>query len=281
MPRTYLKFFCLRFQNSKLLKKEGALSQQRKKNTVGKAKQPATLGPGQKHVLCVPLSFITALLWPSTCLHVLDINELSSESPARRIVRANTADLRGPCYAPHQLPSSLLSHFFSSAAHMVTEHAQCSWSDSLTHPFLLPFISCLSSPPPLCLSDSSSLFLFLSLFKDLLYSFHSLSIALEANSQSQWVWVTRDKYNISDNACKLHTYGCMFTMHGNTHLNALRQLSIDSTCRYLWCFYFKNEIKKNPNPYTHEQARRPQLKWFWFQRLKQFDPNGLWVLRAK
>ena len=29
--------------------------EKKKKNTVGKAKQPATLGPGQKHVLCVPL----------------------------------------------------------------------------------------------------------------------------------------------------------------------------------------------------------------------------------
>lgn len=155
-------------------------------------------------------SFIAALLWPSSCLHVLEINELLSELPAWQRVRANTADLTGPCYAAHQSP------------HPASHQQPTWWMSTLSTAgqtvSSIP-LTCLSfpfCPLPLrsvCLTVRLSPSLSVSLFKALLYSFHSLSIALEANSQSQWAWVTRDKYNIAYNACKLHTYGCMFTMH--------------------------------------------------------------------
>lgn len=79
-----------------------------------------------------------------------------------------------------------------------------------SRPFLLlPFISCLSSLS-LCLTVSLSLSLSVSLlFKALLYSFHSLSIALQANSQSQWAWITQDKYNITQ---------CTQTSHIQMHV---------------------------------------------------------------
>lgn len=92
---------------------------------------------------------------------------------------------------------------FSTAAHMVNKHAQYSWSDSLIHSSYCP-----SFPVYLLLLRSVCLSLSASLFKALLYSFHSLSITLEANSLSQWAWVNQDKYDIIYNACKLHTYRC-------------------------------------------------------------------------
>lgn len=90
----------------------------------------------------------------------------------------------------------------------------------------LLFISCLSPPPapPFCLSDWSSLFFHpFCLFRALLYSFHSLCVALKANSQSQWAWVTRDKYNGTYNACKLHACRCVNIRHvlEQTHVSAL------------------------------------------------------------
>lgn len=111
---------------------------------------------------------------------------------------------------PPPPPQPLISSPHGEWAHSVQLVRQ-------SHPFLLHAFHFLSVFSPSALSVwlfvSLSLFLSVSLFKALLYSFHSLSIALEANSQSQWAWVTRDKYNIAYNACKLHTHRCMFTMH--------------------------------------------------------------------
>lgn len=124
--------------------------------------------------IVLPRSFIAALLWPSPCRHVLEINELLSGLPAWRRARANTADLKG-CV---MMLTSF--HRFSSAAHMANEHARYSWSDSLIHSSrCLSFPSCLSHF--LSLSFRLAVRLSLSLcplFKALLSSYHSPSIAL-------------------------------------------------------------------------------------------------------
>lgn len=74
----------------------------------------------------------------------------------------------------------------------------------------LLFISCLSSPPALPVWLVVSLFFTLSAYSELSCTLSILSASpSRQNSQSQWAWVTRDKYNGTYNACKLHACRCV------------------------------------------------------------------------
>lgn len=171
-----------------------------KESTAERAEQPVTTAD-QKHVLLVR-SFIHHCR--PACIHVMEINE--------------DTEWVGRVAGEREVFTSFPS-FFSSAAHMVNEHAQCSYSDSSWSSWLL-FPVCLLPLRSACACLTGRLSF--CLFTALLYSFRSLSIALEANSQSQWAWVTRDKRNIAHNARKLHTYRCIYAMHVRRRKHTLK-----------------------------------------------------------
>lgn len=140
------------------------------------------------------------------------------------------------------------------------------------------FLSVSTPPPlpPLCvwLLDS----LFLSCYSKLSCTLSILfPSASGQTAQSQWAWVTQDKY-IAYNARKLHTSSCMFILlvwwAKHTFINTLGLHIL--TCRYLLTFL--NNINSNKYTWRHRHSahmnRHTGLSWSDLD----LKPKAFWIL---